>query len=419
MSVPIHPLPVLQNWDCKACGRCCHDYQVPLTDEERRRIESQGWHKEPEFAGRPLFARLGPWWSPRYRLAQREGGACVFLSEQGRCRIHERFGSEGKPLACRVYPFVLVPARDHWRVSLRFDCPEAAHNRGRPVAAYESDLVEYTRGLEQRAGITVAEAPPPRLDRARRVDWPDALHFVNALLRLLRDRRHPVEYRLRRCLGLARVCRAARFDKVTGGRLVEFLDVVAAGLEGEVPPDPAWLAPPSQLARLLFRFAVILHVRKDHGVDRTLAGLSRAALVRLAWRFARGRGPVPRVHARLPETTFERLEEPAGPLPAAADEVLERYYLVKVGSLQFTGPTNFGLPFWQGLASLLLTYPIILWVSRAFTDRPREEAVTQALSMVDMNFGFNRLLGSWRQRFNLNTLFNRGELERLIAWYSR
>jgi signal transduction histidine kinase len=39
MGLPIRHLPVLQNWDCHVCGTCCKEYQVSVTDEERRRIE--------------------------------------------------------------------------------------------------------------------------------------------------------------------------------------------------------------------------------------------------------------------------------------------------------------------------------------------------------------------------------------------
>src|SRR5207247_1795267 len=127
-----------------------------------------------------------------------------------------------------------------------------------------------------------------------------------------------------------------------------------------------------------------------------------------AWRFARGAGRVPRVHGLLPATTFEQLERPAGPLPEAAVRLLERYYRVKVSSYQCFGPTNFNMSFWEGLESLLLTFPATLWLSRAFTDRPREQAVSQALRMVDDNFGYNQLLGSQRQRFGVRTLAAHG-----------
>src|SRR5437016_2415053 len=100
MPLSVRALPVLQNWDCHGCTACCREYIVHVTDEERRRIEEQGWAKRPEFAGVPLFKRLGGW-RGRWALNQK-GGGCVFLDEGGRCRIHEEFGSAAKPLACRI-----------------------------------------------------------------------------------------------------------------------------------------------------------------------------------------------------------------------------------------------------------------------------------------------------------------------------
>ena len=51
--------------------------------------------------------------------------------------------------------------------------------------------------------------------------------------------------------------------------------------------------------------------------------------------------------------------------------------------------------------------------------RGREDAIKQAVRVVDDNFGFNKLLGQARQKFALRLLANRGELPRLIAWYGR
>src|SRR5262245_28014667 len=143
MGFPLRHLPVLQNWDCHVCGTCCKEYLVTVTDEERRRIEAQGWDKDPDFAGLPLFAREGPPWARRYHLNHRPDGSCVFLRENGRCRIHERFGYETKPLACRLFPFVLVPVADHWRVGLRFACPSAAASKGRPLSGHDPDLERF------------------------------------------------------------------------------------------------------------------------------------------------------------------------------------------------------------------------------------------------------------------------------------
>ena len=135
--------------------------------------------------------------------------------------------------------------------------------------------------------------------------------------------------------------------------------------------------------------------------------------------FTRGRGRVPQVNALLPETTFEQAEAPRGPLPAAVEELLERYYSTKVGALQFCGPSNFGMTFWDGLDALASTLPSVLWMVRACDDRPAQTAVVQALRVVDDHFGHNRILAGRNQRSLLRTLSSRGEIERLIAWYSR
>src|SRR5438552_849235 len=87
MSLPVRHLPVLQNWDCHVCGSCCKEYLVTVTDEERRRLEAQGWETDPEIGDLPLFSKSGPWWARRYHLTHRSDGSCIFLTEQGRCRI--------------------------------------------------------------------------------------------------------------------------------------------------------------------------------------------------------------------------------------------------------------------------------------------------------------------------------------------
>jgi hypothetical protein len=187
----------------------------------------------------------------------------------------------------------------------------------------------------------------------------------------------------------------------------------------EVPKDPHDVPSPSALGRVIFRLLAALCTRKDRGHNRGVASRGWLSLVRAVLRFAHGGGSVPRMNSLLPESTFESAELPMGPLGNAADEVLERYYSIKVGSLQFCGPSAFGLPFWEGLETLAFTLPLILWVTRHLRDLPRDQAVVQALTIIDDHFGANPLLASWRLRLGFRTLARRGELARLIAWYSR
>jgi lysine-N-methylase len=409
----------VQNWDCHQSGDCCKQYQVEVTAEERERIEAQGWADEADFRGVALFQAQGWLGGRQYYLNHRADGSCVFLSPEGRCRIHERFGAAAKPLPCRLFPFILVPAGDHYRVGIRFACPSAAENKGRALSAHSGELRDFAAQLELREGVAPPRTEPPRLQGRQRVDWPDLLRFVEAFTKLVRNPADRIERRLRKCLALANLCRQATFDVVTGPRLSEFLDLMSGGLEKEVPADPAALARPGWTGRLLFRQALALYTRQDRGPNRGPASFGRLRLFRAAWRYARGRGEVPRLHARSPQTTFERAEQPAGPLPPEAEALLERYYLIKVGSLQFCGVTNFHMPVWEGLESLLLTFPILMWLRRGLSHLPPVPALTRALSIVDDNFGYHPVLGSTRLRWALRLLTRSGELERLIAWYSR
>jgi lysine-N-methylase len=421
MASTIRNLPVVQNWDCHSCSHCCRDYQVPVFFEEQQRIAQQGWEKDAELGGVSLIQGSGPPWARRYVLAQRDNH-CIFLTDQNRCRIHERHGANAKPLACRLFPFVLVPTDDHWRVSLRFACPSAARNQGKPLSEHSAELTRFAAELDSEAtpqGSGGARTRVPRLQLGQRVDWSELFRFADALQRLLETPSVPVQVRLRRCLALARICRQARFDRITGSRLGEFLDIVCAGLDSDVPLDSTTVPPPTWVGRVLFRQMAALYSRRDHGSERGPDMRNRLALLQAALRFARGVGRVPALHSAWPSVTFEQLDEPRGPLPEDAAAALARYYVVKVASMQFCGPTNFGMGFWQGFESLAATYPVIMWWARALAQRPDCAAITRAIEVVDYHFGFNPILGTWRQRFSLGILAERGELDRLIAWYSQ
>jgi lysine-N-methylase len=120
----------------------------------------------------------------------------------------------------------------------------------------------------------------------------------------------------------------------------------------------------------------------------------------------------------MPEVTFEAVEAARGRL-AGSDALLERYFAVKLESLQFAGGPNFGLPIWDGLDSLVMTFPLIGWLARALHHLPAEKAVQTAVRVVDDSFGFNPLLGTPRQKSALRRLSASGELARLVAWYGR
>lgn len=415
MPMPVRSLPTVQNWDCRSCSDCCRTYIVPVTDAEREIITRQNWSAEPGFEKIETVERG----ADGYALAHTADGACVFLGADNRCRIHAKFGAAAKPKACRIYPFVLVPAGDHWRVGIRFACPTTTANDGRQLSAHAGELAEFAGLLEADTTRSATELPPPALRDGQSVPWADLLRFNAALLEILNDPAYALERRLRQIAALAEVCKKSRFGEVQGPRLKEFLDVMSAAIVEDVPirtmvPKPGWVG------RMLFRQLAAIYCRKDNGPDAGIASLGKWIRIRSAWCFARGTGEIPKLHARIPSMTFAEAEEPTGPIPPEAEALLLRYFQVKMESLQFCGPTNFHRHYWEGLDSLLMTFPAILWLSRVFGrgGLDRLNATKLALRLVDDSFGYSKLLDAGRQPWAMRTLADRGEVAKLIAWYA-
>lgn len=426
MTMPVRTLAVVQNWDCHACTRCCRQYHVPVTAEERARIEAQGWSQDPDFAGVPLFVRSGGWMSSDYRLNHLKDGTCVFLGPDNRCRIHTKFGGETKPLACRNYPFSLVPAGDHWNLGLRFACPSVAGNEGRPLGEHLPDARRYAGELEAQAKGKVSMPAPP-LQKNYQVPWADLSRIQKSLAQLFTDTEVSMELRWRRVLFVIDILRGSTLGReknpkkiVTGGRLGELLELLIDTAEKETPHSPSPLLPPTGLSRLVFRLLAAFSAREDIGADRGPAQASLLGRASVAARFTRGRGKIPQTRAGI-AGTFEDAEQPLGEISPASAALLARWARVKIESGQFCGPIHYGMTFWDGLESLALAFATSMWLARVLKagGKTADEAVMSAVRIVDDTFGYNPLLGK-RLLTGLKLLaLRRGELARLVAWYGR
>ena len=177
--MPSHKLelPTIQNWSCHSCTGCCRELDVEVTEAERQQLLDQNWSDADGMTGDgPVvvpFGRRGK----RYRLARAPDGACVFLDENGLCRIHSKHGEAAKPLACRLYPFAIHPSGNALRVSLRFDCPSVAANDGKPVTERRRELRHLAAAVVPERFV---EPDPPRISRREKVDWKDFERFTAA-----------------------------------------------------------------------------------------------------------------------------------------------------------------------------------------------------------------------------------------------
>jgi len=419
--MPSLKLPTIQNWSCQNCSRCCRQHLIEITPEERKRILDQNWTPADGVpADRPLIVEFGPPWNRRYRLGHQADGACVFLDERGLCRIHARFGEAAKPLPCRLYPYAFHPSGKAVAVSLRFSCPAAVRNHGRPVA-------EQTEELRSLAAEVVPpninRLPAPRISPRERLDWRDFLRFVDALDRTLADSAS-ITVKLLRALFWIRLVEAARFDKVRGERLEEFLQLVTRAAQTQVTADTLPTDQPTGTGRTQFRMLVAQYARKDTPVDVEAGWRGRWRLFRAALRFARGKGDVPPLQDIFVPVPFESVEQPFGGLPEKADEIFTRYFRVKVQAIHFCGPAYYDLPLVEGFYSLVLIYPAILWLARwlaAGAGRTRLETddVVRAITTADHYHAYSPAFGRGTFRRRVRILARLGDIEKLCVWYSR
>lgn len=418
MSRPVAlELPTLQNWSCHSCSGCCRQHLIEITQEERQRIEQQHWTSDDGIpSDRPLLVRMG---RNRYRLGHQADGACVFLDENGLCRIHAKFGEPAKPLACRLYPFTFHPAGRRVAVGVRFSCPSAVANRGRTLPERVAELKRFAGEVVPEG---IASDTPPDIHPGQSVSWDDLARFLQTLDTTLEAPQVPVTLKLLRSLQWMRLVEQAQFGAVRGARLGELLQLLHQAAETELTEIPE-LPEPRKLGRSFFRLLAAQYARKDTLLDLDAGWRHRWQLLKAAWKFSRGRGQVPRMQTVFPDASFAALETPFG-FPEDAEELMTRYFRVKIQSIHFCGRGFYGMPLVEGWYSLVLVFPVVLWLARwlavgAGRDRLIVEDVERALSIADHHHGFSPAFGQRAFRNRVRFLARNEELERLVTWYSR
>jgi lysine-N-methylase len=416
-------LPVVQNWSCHNCGGCCKQHEIEMTAEEHQRIVSQNWTAADGIpADQPVVEKISGWFGkPRYRLAHRADGSCVFLDNRGLCRIHAKFGEAAKPLACRIYPYTFHPAGTGVTVSLRFSCPSVVKNLGRPVAQQKQDLQRLAKDVVPAGAVN---SPPPKVNARDLTSWPDFHRFADALEATLIDSSVALPMRLARALLWIQLVSEAKFDKLTGSRIREFLDLIQGAAAQEIRDWPEAIESPTAFGMTAFRTLAAIYARKDTAATVRGGWLGRWKLLRSIVRFVRGTGNIPVLQAGFREVPFAALEQPFGRPSSAVEELMTRYFQVKLRGLHFCGRGFYDFSFVEGACYLALMWPITLWLARwlAAGDGRGEitlDDVSQALAVADHNHGFSPMLAQGNARSRVRLLQQSGDLTKLCFWYAR
>ena len=180
-----------QRFTCHSCGRCCRRWDVLVTEAERDTYVKRGvarWFRETgnetEGTDRDPFEAV-PGWHGYYRIRSRADGACGFLSNDDRCRIHEEHGAAAKPLTCRMFPFKFHPTAGGVTVTASFGCPTIVANRGELVSSDASRHSLEGYGAALKPPLTARQAAQREFVAERSIDN-RSLHILReSLLRIL------------------------------------------------------------------------------------------------------------------------------------------------------------------------------------------------------------------------------------------
>lgn len=391
---------------------------MDLTDRDRRQIDAGGWERRLD--ADPYVRLPGKW-----VLNKDEQGRCVFLSDAGRCRIHEEQGFDAKPLACRLFPFTLTPAGRSVRAGWRFDCPTVARSRGKPVDAEQGTLGVLARELLAGRGGAKVEV---QLKAGLPARSGEAGHLVGVLDRWLGDGQRSPADRLRGAIWLTSTLQDAQLEAVRDERLVELVELLLVALPAELSANVPSTPTSRQLGMLRQRaFAHTGHVSFAEMRAGRASNLARRwTQLRYSRRFRRGYGSVPSVAgdhaAEVAFADVDRVQPDEGQADRLSECVL-RYLRGKLQTRSCFGPAYYGWSVLDGLSVLWLSVAVIGWWARYFAAIRQAEAfgledMVRSLGVVDAGAGRIPILGSSAERLRLRFLQANQGIARLVERYS-
>lgn len=408
MSAKLQPLPIVEQWDCRGCTACCRETTIQLTADDLAQLERQQWNERLEFRGVQTVRRSALLGGTSV-LAHKADGSCVFLTEAGRCRIHEMFGADSKPFMCRQFPLQVVRTDREALATVVRSCPTAAADLGQPIEAH----IPFLKRLLGDDATNEDVAAPAMATGVQR-GWDDFYLAAEAVARLINDERLPLVRRLVHAVRFSNLLAQVKWKRVTAESMVELL----AAMEELACADAGHLfqdrQPPSRRTARLFRRLGAHFIRCVPGRQPVRTFGDQWRVMRSSGRLARGGRELPELHPRFPAIEADRLEAALGPLANEVLRPLERFYEAHAISKRYALSAPGG-PLVDSTARLTFAFPMALWLLRWLaTDRvPTADDMVQVVVALERGIVLPALNRASRY------LAESGELERLIAWYGR
>lgn len=415
MSLPIVTNDVEERWSCHQCGHCCRGSLVYLSDAEVARIKQQDWENDSKLRGQRTMVATGSRTRP-FRLAHRADGACVFLGDDGLCRIHAKFGYEAKPTICQVFPLQLVPQDRQSILTTRRACPSAGADSG-------VDIKEHLPFIKQLIRDDLLRAEPiaaPLLKSNERRDWKTARVVLQCAADLLQDVRYPPVRRLVHALQFAGLLNKAKTRQLEDAKIWELARTLVEVVPEESKHFFEERREPKSDSKVMFRLMAIECARLHPQVRHIPRWSARVQLMRIAFKVVVGRGATPHVDTTFPATTFEKLEQSLGALAPEIYRPLSRMIETQSASTMYAIADRRDWSIVESIHALAVLYPVGLWLLR-WVSQDRPPTVDDMLSIVvalDRTQGHAALSGG-AHRWRLSMLGSQEELERLVVWYGR
>jgi len=403
--------PSYQCYDCSGCGDCCRGkFAINISEEDYKRIIDQGWQNEEEYNNIKIAVKKGN----RYRLAHHVDGTCIFLNEQGLCKIHAKFGEPEKPLPCRLYPFRFIQIGKQVRLDIRFDCPQVAGNKGKPITTKRQYLSELMPQLTSESKINIE----PVLYGNVKVEWAQLCRITEAFERILNYKELSLSDRIIGCVNMSSLLYNPKIASLHGGELSTFLTAISDKIINSALETTVQRVPPTAMVRFLFRQIMTIYTREDRVGDKTSLTKRLSTMLNMI----NGKGLIPELRKDMPQVNFEDIEQSfCRPAPHNED-IFTRYYKMRLTGMGFFGDNFYNRSYLDGIMALWLTYPVINWIARVYTvaddlDAPNKQAMINAIMIMSHQHGASPIFNLFSEQIRTRFLCERTNLRSLIVWY--
>ena len=405
-----------QSYSCISCGHGCRSFMVPVTIDEQRSIMAlEDWFTSLNVD--ELFIDLSQPGFQDGALAKREDKSCVFLGDDNLCLIHKKYGLNAKPKACQLFPFVLTPFNNEFRLSLRFDCTGVCQSTSGDLRSNLKDINRLANQIypSQSNNYSVQKTTPFIHGKISiSADKIDTIN--NAILDKIIEFKLPVKDIVIWLAVISNHLQKVKWANVSDSDFSGLLSLLIDGTYSEVTNSNYEATPLNTKARALFGQILyilcqgpeVITCSKTSMVSKIRKRLKAASEIKV---FGNDKGPVPQLWENWNNLDFSDFECSFGNLSDETNALLYRYLINRIAGINYCGLSFYNYSLTEGLQSLALSISAIGWLARVNAKLEKRNSYIhddfiKAVMVVDSNNGYGTALNAGSARLRLRYLQN-------------